>query len=204
MTRELAIGLKPVWLIGVGTLAGLIFIALFYLLLLVAHRRAAAAMLDILCNRLVMPVLTVAVILSTFSVGMTVNDELFGGRFFDRKMDALTSVVRFPMVGLRARDVEIDAGARDQIVALNVPDGELKQITLSSTEPLTIAVNKTTQEADILTHERFEILRQEPFSWSRPREATGPWSGEVSRLQVNSDNNVAATLHIFYETTVTV
>lgn len=203
MTRELAIGLKPVWLIGVGSLAGLIGIALLFLLLAVVRRRSVATMWDLLREKLVLPVLVIAGLLGLFSIGMTIFDSL-GGRFFDRKQEALLSVLRLPVVGDQEVDISIGSGALNQKIPLDIPSGELKSITLASPQPLSVGVNLPTIEASIEKGERFEVLPKEPFKWTRSRDATGPFLKSIDALYVDNNGDAAATLKISTETTVAV
>ena len=199
MTRELAIGLKPVWLLGIGAFGGLILVALIWLLLLLFHRRAAATMRDILGEKVVFPVLVAAAVLSVFSIGMTISDAM-GGRFFDRKADSLWSVTRLLSVGPKAQVAEITANAKDRNILLNVHNGELKELAIASDQPVTVTVNRPATEADIAKGERFEVLPNEPFSWKRGREAGGPLAGELQSLFVTNDGAMAATLNVTTQT----
>jgi ABC-type transport system involved in multi-copper enzyme maturation permease subunit len=203
VTRELVIGLKPVWLIGVGAVVGLIGIALLFLLLVVIHRRSAVAMWDILCEKLVLPVLIVAVLLGLFSIGMTISDSL-GGRFFDRKKDSLLSLARLASVGTQNIEVDVPPDALDQKILLDIPTGELKTISLSSSQPLSVGVNLPPIEASIEKHERFEVLPDGPFKWTRSPEATGPLRKAVNALYIANESDAVADLKIQVETTVVV
>ena len=203
MTQELVIGLKPVWLIGVGALAGLIGIALLFLLLVVIHRRSAATMWELLREKLIFPVLIVAVLLGLFSIGMTISDSL-GSRFFDRKKDTLLSLFRLASVGAQDIEVDIQPDALSQKILLDIPSGELKTISLTSSEPLTVGINIPPIEASIQDLERFEVLPGEPFKWTRSLDATGPLRKSVRALYVANDGNVAATLNIQLVTSVVV
>ncbi|MEK6249173.1 MAG: ABC transporter permease [Planctomycetales bacterium] len=185
MTNELEIGLKPLWLIGVGAGIGLIIVVLFWLLLLVFNRRAANAMLNILREKLVFPVLLVAALLSLFSIGMSISDVFMEGRFFDRKQEAILSTLRLPFVGEEEFSFYVEANQKDQIFALPVPEGELRSIDLSSDQPLVVAVNEPTIEADITTMERFTL----PYSWARVRKATGPFIEQLETLHVDNDGD---------------
>lgn len=199
MTRELAIGLKPVWLLGIGAFSGLVLVALLWLLLLVVHRRAAATMWDVLREKVVSPVLIAAAALSLFSISMTISDAM-GGRFFDRKADALWSVARLPSVGTTDRSIEIIADVKDQEIQLNVPEGELKALAISSDQPVTLTINRPAIEADIAKGERFEVLPAESFSWKRGREPKGPLAAELQSLFVTNDGGKAATLNVTTQT----
>ena len=199
MADRLIKALGPFWLIGAGALAGLLMLALLWGLLAVVHRRSAQMLLEITRERVVFPVLVVAVALGLYTIIITLAD-VTGARFFDQKLAAVKSVFRLPSVGARAFPVDVAAGTDDLAVPLNVRDGELKSIELGSELPLTIALNVPKTRNEELKSESLVQLVGDPFKWNRPRDPSGPWAGKVTTLYVTNESDSPAKLTVKLQT----
>ena len=203
MTQAFELGIKPLWLIGVGAFAGLISLALLLLVLTVIHRRTAAEMRSLLRESIVFPLLVVALLLSLVAGAITLTDNL-GGRRFDRKQDAMLSLLRLPYAGDRSLEVAIDGQAAAQKIPLEIPAGELKSLTVSSPQTLNIGINLPPLEASLEKHERFEVRPEHPFKWVRTNDAAGPLLKRLESLFVENNAAQPAELEIEYTTTATV
>jgi len=190
--RNLTMSFKPVWLMGVGTLAGLLFLLLFACLLMLVHRRSAEVFWDVLRQRVVWPVLLLAAILGGFSLTMVVIDAT-GGRFYDQKADAITSLLRLPFVGTKTWEIQVPSGTSDLAVAMDIPAGELKSLKIESKQPLTIGLNVPPETA-IRGDQTLELLAAESFEWTRGRNPSGPLTETLDSLFVVNDSGSTATL----------
>ena len=193
MIRNLEMSLKPFWMIGMGALAGLLILAVLWLLLLLVQRRWAGTLLAVARERVVLPVLVVACGLALLAVSLTVSDWL-GGRFYDQKLAALQSVLRLPAVGRLQFQLDVPAGETDQRVALSIPDNELKSLLLQSDQLLSVGINVAPSEAitDQQKADRLELLPGEPYRWSRGREPSGPLAGPVDAIYLTNETGTAA------------
>jgi ABC-type transport system involved in multi-copper enzyme maturation permease subunit len=203
VTQAFELGLKPIWLIGVGAAVGLIGLAILFLVLTVVHRRFAEEMRGLLRENIVLPVLLAAFVLSLFAGGVTLID-LLGGRLFDRKQEAVLSLLRLPAVGSQALEITIHANAVAEKIPLEIPAGELKSLTVDATESVSVGINIPPIEASLAEQERFQVRPKEPFKWVRTRDATGPLLKSLESLYVENDTDTAVQLDIRYETTATV
>ena len=203
MTQAFELGLKPIWLIGVGAAIGLIGLAILFLLLIAVHRRLAEEMRALLGENIVLPILLVAFALGIFAGGITLID-LLGGRLFDRKQESLASLLRLPYVGSEELEVSVKAKVIAKKIAFAIPSGELKSLTVSATEAISVGINIPPIEASLAEQERFEVRPKEPFKWVRTRDATGPLLKSLESLYVENDTGTAVQVDIQYETTATV
>jgi ABC-type transport system involved in multi-copper enzyme maturation permease subunit len=193
--------LTPFWLVGIGALLGLLVLLLLWGLLAVVHRPTARLMREIVGEKLVWPVLLLAVGLAVFSIAITAYDVL-GGRFYDQKAVAIRSVFRMPFVGSRALDVHVFADATKLEVPLNIRAGELSELRLTSDNAVTVGINVPPSEA-LTSDDRFE-LTGEPANWVRGRDPRGPLAGEVRALYVTNDAGKPAKLSINLTTEIRV
>ena len=200
MTQAFELGIKPLWLIGVGAAGGLIGLAILLLLLMVIHRRTAAEMRSLLRESILFPLLIIALLLSIFAGTITAVDAL-GGRLFDRKQDSLLSLLRLPVVGEQSFEASIEGGAAAQQIPFEVPTGELKSLTISSPQTVNIGINLPPLEASLEKGERFEVRPKQPFKWVRTSDVTGPLLKPLESLFVENDAEVPVQLDIQYETT---
>ncbi|NIL97822.1 MAG: hypothetical protein GTO62_12040, partial [Planctomycetales bacterium] len=190
MTRNLMTSLRPFWLLGVGAVAGLLILLLIWLIAYLVHRRTATVLAEIVREKVVFPVVMLAMACGLFTLIMTAID-LGGGRFFDLKGAALKSVLRIPYVGRWERTVEVPAAAADQQILANIPAGELKSIELEADQLLAVGWNVPVSEAQ--SEEELVALRPgEAFYWARGPEAKGPLAGQLQAIFVTNETNSPA------------
>ncbi len=203
MTQAFELGLKPIWLIGAGAAIGLISLVILFLLLTVVHRSLAEEMRALLRENIVLPILLIALALALFAGGITLID-LLGGRLFDRKQESFASLLRLPYVGSEQLEFTVNANTVAEKIALEIPTGELKSLTINTTEPVSVGINIPPIEASLAKQERLEVQSKAPFKWVRTRDATGPLLQSLESLYVENDTDTAAQIDIQYETTATV
>tara|TARA_Y100001933_G_scaffold36256_4_gene31302 strand:+ start:1890 stop:3419 length:1530 start_codon:yes stop_codon:yes gene_type:complete len=203
VTQAFDLSLKPVWLIGVGAAIGLAALAILYLFLLTVHRRMADEMRALVRENIVLPVLLIAVALGLFAGGIVVID-LLGGRLFDRKQESLTSMLRLPFVGSEKLEFKIKAKASAEKIPVKIPSGELKSLSFSATDPISVGINIPPIEARLAEQERFEVRPKKPFNWVRTRDSQGPLRDALEAFFVENVNDTVVQVDIEYETTATV
>ncbi len=201
MLDRLIKSLVPFWFIGVGALAGIVMLLLLWGLLLIVRRRWAWAALEVCREKLVLPVLVVAVGVAAFAVITTIVD-LAGGRFYDQKAAAARSVLRIPYVGPRSFSVEIPASTTAHEVPLKIRAGELSQLDLTSDSLLSVGIDVAPANATSGV-ERLELVG-EPVKWSRGREARGPLADRVDALFVENESDQPAKLAVNLTTQIVV
>ncbi len=194
LTRNFMTSLRPFWLLGVGALAGLLLLAVIWMIAYLVHRRTAMVMAEVVREKVVWPVLAVAVAFGLFTLIMTAVD-LAGGRFFDLKTAALQSVLRIPYVGERQWTVEVPAATADHPIVVDIPAGELKGITLEADRLVTIGWNRPVSEAES-DADLVELRSGEPFSWVRGDEPKGPLAGELRSIYVANEADAPARLTV--------
>jgi hypothetical protein len=187
--------LAPFWLIGVGALLGLLILLLIWGVLAIVHRRTAHLMLEICREKVVMPVVVMAIGVALYAIIITLADAS-GARFFDQKAAAIQSVFRMNTVGSRELIVDVSANTLDKQVELDIPSGELESIELSSELPLTVVLNVPKSDVSELKGDILEELGSDAFKWTRPREPTGPWAGKIESLYISNESERDTQLSI--------
>ncbi|MDH3717002.1 MAG: ABC transporter permease [Planctomycetota bacterium] len=194
VTRNLMTSMRPFWLLGVGALAALLILALIWLIAYLVHRRTAIVISEIVREKVVFPVLMLAMAFGLFTLVMTAIDY-GGGRFFDLKVAALKSLLRIPQVGQRQWTVDVPAGTADQEIVVKIPAGELNSIQLEADQLLTISWNRPVSQAES-DEDLAELRSDEPFGWVRGPEPSGPLAGQLQSIFVTNETKSPARVSI--------
>jgi len=181
----------PTWLLGAGAALGLLVLAVAYGLVRLTSVRLTAFLDDSLREGFLKPVLILAAVMATLAL---VSSPAVPVR------DLLRSLVRLPTAGRLDRVETIAADATDQRVELDVRPSELKDLTISGNQDLTIrlmqyGIIKQAQEG------KLEIIAGEPYNWSKATSENNLFYGDVAVMSVKNISGKAAQLQFAGRTT---
>jgi len=179
VTTNILMCLKPIWLLGCG--AGLGLAILLVLAGVVSiFRGGRAAVASVMREGVVWPVLVISTLLALFTL-MTSALDMVGFRFFDQKRAAWESIPRLASTEERSFQVEVPRHVPETSTALNVPDGELKDLRLQSDRTVVMTINAP-DGPERMVEERVLLSAGEPFQWTRSPDSFGPLAGAIGKL----------------------
>jgi len=160
--------LTPLWLVGAGTLTGLVLLAIAYGVLRLAAPRAAAFAVERVSEGVLLPVLAVAALLAVVTV--------LGSLVAPAKA-LLSSVGRMASVGTTTQEIAIEPLTQDYKIPFAYRPGELRAIELVSDQPLVVLTRLARAGAD----GRVKLLAGQPFQWTRGKDPLEkPFNAEVT------------------------
>ncbi len=193
ITGWLNVWLTPLWLLGVGALAGLVILAILWGVLWLISREAARLAPTAITEGALLPVLWIALAFAAF--GML-------GSFIIRDRDEVfSSLTRLPYVGATSQEVLVKAAApgqepEPQAISLPFLGDEIRRIDIYSPEKLEMSTPPDEAGAVELL---WNVEANEDFFWVRRSEAINPLAGnEIAGLVATNlgaeDANVRFTL----------
>ncbi len=185
--------LTPLWLFGVGTLAGLVILGILWGVLWLISREAARLAPEAITEGALVPVLWIAVGFAAFGIL---------GSFIVRDRDEVfASLARLPFVGAVSREVLVAAAEpgqdpEQQMIPLPFRGDEIKRIEIRSPEKLEMSTPPDEAGAVELL---WNVTGGEDFVWVRRSEAVNPLAGsEIAGLVATNlgaeDTTVSFTL----------
>lgn len=205
--------LTPLWLLGLGTAAGLVLIALFWAVLLVLGRvtrltalqRAAAETWLSIREGVLFYVMIVAVVFAGIAVLGT-----FALRPLNESLDILSSIPRMSEVGTFTHTITVPgtpAGEGDELVIPPVHrfpiwfrGDELVALRVDSSENVSISQD---ENAEMDTMESTNITAGEPVEWTRRPNSLSPFGDdEIDMLYIRNRGEDPATVTMTITTNV--
>lgn len=169
--------LTPLWILGVGALAGLVVLLAIWLLVLVISRRTAFDIAEMFGESALLPIFVTTLLFAIFGI--------VGGVFVRAPFEMLASVPRFNATGTQQFTQQIpitnDGEFVDIQLSYPVVGKELSLFRIESDQP--IFVGKKVEEQS--TNSMLEIREGSEFKWLRAKDAISPLGEEpVSVLSV--------------------
>ena len=177
ITGWLNVWLTPLWLLSVGTLAGLIILAILWGVLWLISREAANLAPGAITEGALLPVLWIVLGFAAFGVL---------GSFIVRDRDEVfNSLARLPYIGATPKEVLVKAAApgqepEPQAISLPFLGDEIRRIEIRSPEKLEMSTPPDEAGAVELL---WNVAADEDFVWIRRSEAINPLAGsEIAGL----------------------
>lgn len=181
--------LTPIWLVGVGALAGVALVTIFWLVLSLVARFPGAQSLRQAADETWISIregvlfysLIVALTLAALGIVGTFTLRPVGEAF-----DMLGSLARLPAVGMTVAETKLPAAPEptspEEIVippihelAINFRGNEIQEITVESDENLSLSV---TPDFEMDSIESLEVKAEEPYKWRKRPDLTNPLGDE--------------------------
>lgn len=185
--------LTPLWILGVGAIAGLIGLFLIWLVVLLVSRRTAWDMIDMLGESALLPIFVTTLLFAIFG--------LVGGVFVRAPLEMLASVPRFSATGMTELTREIpmceDGQFFDFPLQRAVLGKELSLYRIESDQP--IYVGRAIDPAEEVPESRLlrEVREGVALEWIRGKESISPIGDEpVSMLQITNLGGAEASVKI--------
>lgn len=177
--------LTPLWLVGVGALAGLLVVLILAAIAWSLRKIPIFGRLGEIGQTVtegpLQPIFAVTIALALFGV--------VGVLVVRRPAEMVEALVRWPSLGTSEYTFKIDAppegeSAKEQAIDVSFRRNEIRELHLSAGEPLTVSA---TAADDTALPVRFNVKPGEDFIYKRGEQSTGPFSQEViDQLYVNN------------------
>lgn len=173
--------LTPPWLLGVGMAAGLVILAVGYLVAVLSSRSAANFLNDALREGFLRPVLIVAAVLAAIAL---ISSPVVPVK------DLYRSITRLPRAGNLDLADTVEPKAEAHQVSLDVRPAELKSIHIVSDQDVKISlmqfgIIKQAQQGHI------ELTAGEPYDWSKLPGGNNLFYGDSTDASVVSIRNLS-------------
>jgi ABC-type transport system involved in multi-copper enzyme maturation permease subunit len=186
---DLTAALMPIYLLGLGTLAGLVVLLALYAACWLAFSRVAETARSALGEGFLLPVLSLAGFLGLLSVlGVAFGQVPLG--------DLMKSLAKLPVTGVARATVEIPAGADRDVLDLDIRPAEVAMVEITSDAPLELLSETTSISLAVTRETRFELNPNEPWRWQRRSATFTPFVGEAAQLLVINPSDRPAQAEI--------
>jgi hypothetical protein len=171
--------LTPLWLVGIGALAGLIVLALLagiaWLLRGIPVFRSLSEVTQTITEGPLQPIMAVAIALAIFGVVGTVVVR--------RPAEMVESLLRWPTLGEDTFVARIDPAPdddpnREQAITVSFRRNEVKEMRLAADEPLSVSAFAAD---DVGLPIRFSVKPGEETVWKRGEQTGSPFPSEIVR-----------------------
>jgi hypothetical protein len=186
--------LTPIWLLGVGALAGLIILVILWGVLWLVSRRAAREIPSAVGEGVLLPILIVTAALALFGLVGTALVQAPGNHIY-----SLRRVVLFS-AGSETRQYTIPAATRaggelkPHEIDVDFHGDELRELRLASPQNLVVT---TPPRGSAKPAQLWAITGGEELRWVRGEQEASPlWGEQFDRLLVYNDRDTETTLQL--------
>lgn len=169
--------LTPLWLVGVGALAGLVIVLVLagiaWLLRGVPGLGRLGEVRQTLTEGALQPIFAATVVLAIFGV--------VGVLVVRRPVEMVEALTRWPSLGTSEYTFQVEAppegeAAKEQAIEVAFRRGELRELHLSASEPLSVSPLAADDPGLPI---RFTVKPGEDFVYRRGEQTTGPFTKEL-------------------------
>ncbi|MEE8451531.1 MAG: ABC transporter permease subunit [Thermoguttaceae bacterium] len=176
--------LTPLWISGLGVLAGLLFLALIWGVVALFSRPAAAEVPRAIREGPLSWIFVVACLWAGFGLASTAVVREPG--------ELLASLGRLPFTGTRTWDFDIGAEDAQREIAVSYRRDELRRLELKSDVDLTI---RASADPDTDRYAKIDVTAEEEVSWGAQKAARST-PDEISSLYVWNRSGTPGKLHV--------
>lgn len=173
--------LTPLWMLSLGTTLGLVVLAVLYLVLYLANRKAAEAAWAAISESVLMWVLWLAVAmvgLAVFAFPQMPTDKV------------LESLRRLPSMGTQSVTVELDPRSEDVEAPVSMVAEEVVSYEIQSDQDIRVA----SAEGMAYTRPTAVVEGGEPYKWNTKSKLSRGLSGEIDAVYLTNDGDAPANV----------
>jgi len=193
---KVSIWFTAIWSLGVGALLGLVVLLMFWGVLAIVSRRAAAEVPRIVSEGVLRWIFFIVVALAGFGI--------VGSVMFQKPGQILSSVGRLPVTGKHVYMADIPSTGKKQPIEVSFRNSELQTLKIETSVPITIDTRSPDHESGGLV---FDMVSSEKYSWNRKQPSLAPFlekrdekgkviPEQVTQIFVTNDSGVAAEVMI--------
>jgi ABC-type transport system involved in multi-copper enzyme maturation permease subunit len=186
---NLSVWLKPIWLLSLGTTAGLVVLVILWGLLYLINRRAALSVLGTVKESILLPVtytLTTLGILALLATPTMNPSEVFD------------SLGRISSVGRIEKTITVPAGAQDEVLAVSFRPDELQSYFIESEQDVAVNVEKGKKYIAPL----IEVQGDQLYKWSPGENLPRGFEENVEELYLTNDSDLDSKVTLIFESDV--
>lgn len=186
---NLAIWIKPIWLLALGTTAGLLLLVLIWGLLYLVNRRAAQWVLTTVRESILLPVtysLTILGVLALLATPAMSPREVF------------ESLARLNAVGEIREEITVPAGAQDHELPISFRADELQSYTIESEQD--IAVNS--EKGKGYVEPTLQVEGNQLYQWSPGSNLPRGFEEDVETLYLTNDSDLDSKVTVIFNSDV--
>lgn len=186
---NLSIWLKPIWLLSLGTTAGLLLLVVLWGLLYLINRRGAQWVLTTVRESILLPVTYALAILGALAILAT--PAMNSREVFD-------SLSRLNSVGEIRQEFTVPAGAQDHEVAISFRADELQSYTIESEQDLAVNSEKGKGYVEPI----LQVEGDQLFQWSPGSNLPRGFEENVESLFFTNDSDLDSKVTIIFNSDV--
>ena len=178
---NLAIWLKPIWLLSLGTTTGLLVLLVLWGLLYLINRRAGEAVLTMVRDGILLPITYTLAILGLLALLAT--PAMNPGEVF-------SSLVRLGQVGVIEQEITVPAQTQDHPLAIAFRANELQSYSIESEQDVAVNVEPGKGFVSPL------IEVQELYNWSPGESTSRGFEGDITTLYLTNNSDLDSLVRI--------
>lgn len=186
---KLTIWLKPIWLLSVGTTAGLLILVLLWGLLYLVNRRAATTVVNIVREGILLPV--------TYTLAALAGLAILASPLMDPG-EIFASLARLKDVGTVTRTVTVPPNTVDYPVPIAFHADELRSYSIDSKQDLAVNVEKGKGFVDPL----LEVFGNQLYSWSPGSSLPRTFDDDVDELYLTNESDLPSEVTLIFDSDV--
>jgi hypothetical protein len=186
---NLSIWLKPIWLLSLGTTAGLILLVILWALLYLINRRGAQAVLTTVRESILLPVTYTLAILGVLALLAT--PAMNPSEVFD-------SLSRLNAVGEIREEITVPAGAQDHKLPITFRADELQSYSIESEQD--VAVNA--EKGKGYVEPTLQVEGVQLYQWSPGSNLPRGFETDVETLYFTNDSDLDSKLSVIFTSDV--